>query len=79
MDKDGNVIEECEEGTIDLITNKQLHFLAYSAYTSLKHGFLGKKKRIPIPHCVECGIRLHFPEKINVMLDFVMPSVHSIL
>jgi hypothetical protein len=70
VDKDGNVIQEYEEGTTDLITNKQLRFLAYSAYTSLKHGFLGKKKRIPIPHCVECGIRLHFPEKSKCYVGF---------
>jgi hypothetical protein len=70
VDKDGNVIEEYEEGTTDLITNKQLRFLAYSAYTSLKHGFLGKKKRIPIPHCVECGIHLHFLEKSKCYVGF---------
>ena len=70
VDKDGNVIQEYKEGTTDLITNKQLRFLAYSAYTSLKHGFLGKKKRIPIPHCVECGIRLHFPEKSKCYVGF---------
>jgi hypothetical protein len=59
----GNVVEEYEEGKTDLITNKQLHFLAYSAYTSLRHGFLGKKKRVPIPHCMKCGLCLPFPEK----------------
>jgi hypothetical protein len=70
VDKDGNVVEEYEEGITDLITNKQLRFLAYFAYTSLKHGFLGKKKRIPIPHCMECGIRLHFPEKNKCHVGF---------
>jgi len=37
--------------------NKQLHFLAYAAYTSAKNGYLGKQKHVPIPHCVECGIK----------------------
>jgi hypothetical protein len=37
--------------------NKQLHFLAYAAYTSTKQCYLGKVKCVPILHCVECGIR----------------------
>jgi hypothetical protein len=70
VDDDGNVMDEFEEGRCDVITNKQLRFLCYSAYSSAKHGYLGKKKCVPIPYCVECGIRLHFPEKNHFYVGF---------
>ena len=70
VDSNGEVVEDYEDGKCDIITNKQLCFLAYSAYSSLKHCYLGRKKRIPIPHCVGCGIRLHFPDKNNAYVGF---------
>jgi len=50
--------------------HKQLRFLAYAAYTSAKHGYLGKRKREPIPHCVECGIRCNYPDDNNCYMGF---------
>jgi hypothetical protein len=52
VDFHGNIVVESNDGG-SIITNKQLRFLAYSAYPSAKHVYLGKCKRIPIPHCVE--------------------------
>jgi hypothetical protein len=57
MNEDGIVVDELTEKS-SIITNHQLQFLAYSAFTSMKHGYLGKKKPIPLPHCVQCGIRV---------------------
>jgi hypothetical protein len=51
-------------------SNKQLRFLAYSAYTSAKHGYLGKHKRVWIPHCMECGIRCNYPDENNNYVGF---------
>jgi hypothetical protein len=69
IDADGNIVEGNHDGG-SVITNKQLRFLAYSAYTSAKHGYLGKCKRIPIPHCVESGIRCNFPEENGFYIGF---------
>jgi hypothetical protein len=69
IDADGNIVEGNHDGG-SVITNKQLRFLAYSAYTSAKHGYLGKRKRIPIPHCVESGIRRNFPEENGFYIGF---------
>ncbi len=69
IDSDGNVDHENYDGGT-VITNKQLRFLAYSAYTSAKHGYLGKRKRIPIPYCVESGIRCNFPEENGFYVGF---------
>ncbi len=68
MDSDGNVIDE-EDGC-DAITSKQLHFVAYTEYVSLKHGYLGKRNRVRIPHCVECGIRCNYPDEDNFYIGF---------
>jgi hypothetical protein len=69
VDSDGNVDHENHDGGT-VITNKQLRFLAYSAYTSAKHGYLGKRKRIPIPYSVESGIRCNFPEENGFYVGF---------
>jgi hypothetical protein len=50
VDEAGNVIDCCDSG--DTIGNKQLRFLSYSEYTYMKHGYLGKHNRVPIPNCV---------------------------
>ncbi len=68
VDSDGNIIDE-EDGC-DAITNKQLHFMAYTAYVSLKHGYLEKRNRVRIPHCVECGIRCKYPDDDNFYVGF---------
>ncbi len=68
VDEKGNIVDE-KDG-VDIIGNKQLCFIAYSAYTSLKHGYLGKCNRVKVPHCVECSIRVNFPDDNNVYVGF---------
>jgi hypothetical protein len=48
MDVDDNVISQQLDSATG-ITIKQLHYLAYSAFTASKHGYLGKNKCIPCP------------------------------
>jgi hypothetical protein len=68
VDRDGNIVDDAD-GRVR-IGNKQLRFLAYSAFTSMKHGYLGKHNRIPIPKCVESGIRLNYPDNNNEYVGF---------
>jgi hypothetical protein len=58
--------------------NKQLRFLAYVAYTSTKHGYLGKRKRILIPQCVECGIRCIYPDENHSYVGFKEATIHLV-
>jgi hypothetical protein len=61
MNEDGNVVhDQVDKATA--IKNWQLHFLAYSAFTSAKHGYLGKKNHTSLPLCVQNGIRDQFPD-----------------
>jgi hypothetical protein len=61
MNEDGNVVHnQVDKATT--ITNWQLHFLPYSAFTSAKHDYLEKKNRTPLPFCVQNGIRDQFPD-----------------
>jgi hypothetical protein len=60
VNADGNVLE-VSNGAHGIIGNKQLWSIAYVAYSFLKHGYLGKKNRIKIPNCVECGIQNKYP------------------
>ncbi len=73
VDEKGNVVDE--DDAYDIIGNKQLWFIAYSAYTDMKHGYLGKQKRIKIPYCIECGIRANYPDENNVYVGFKEASV----
>ncbi len=68
MDEAGNVIDCSDSG--DTIGNKQLRFLSYSEYTNMKHGYLGKHNRVPIPNCVVSGIRVSYPDKNNCFVGF---------
>jgi hypothetical protein len=68
-DEDGKVVEELTEKS-RVISNCQLCYLAYSAFTSMKHGYLWKKKRTPLPHCVQCGIRVNYPDEGNSCVGF---------
>ncbi len=68
VDHKGNIVDE-QDG-VDIIGNKQLCFIAYSAYTSLKHGYLGKQNRVKIPHCVKCCIHVNFPDDNNAYVGF---------
>jgi hypothetical protein len=36
----------------------------------MKHGYLGKHNRIPIPKCVESGIRLKYLDTNNTYVGF---------
>jgi hypothetical protein len=69
MDEDGNVVDELTRKA-SIITNCQLQFLAYSAFTSMKHHYLGKKKCLPLPYCIQCGIRVNFPDDHNYYVGF---------
>jgi hypothetical protein len=73
VDKEGNVSNELSE-TITIITNQHLHYLAYCAFSAAKHGFLGKKKRILLPHCIQMGIRSKFPDEHDDYVGFKYPK-----
>ncbi len=47
---DGQLYDEFAEGR-DVVTNKNIHCVAYSIFTALKHGVVGRKKRIKLLHC----------------------------
>jgi hypothetical protein len=40
--------------------------------TSMKHGYLWKRNRMPICKCVESGIRLNYPDINNTYVGFHM-------
>jgi hypothetical protein len=68
VDRHGNIVDDAD-GQVR-IGNKQLRFMAYSAFTSMKHGYFGKRNRIPIPKCVESGIQLNYPDNNNAHVGF---------
>jgi hypothetical protein len=45
---------------VEIKKKGEKHYIAYSAYTSLKHGYLGKHNRVKVPHCVECRMMASF-------------------
>jgi hypothetical protein len=61
MDVDGNIVAE-QLDMATRITNQPLRYLAYSSFTAVKHGYPGKKKRIPFSLCVQTGIQDNFPD-----------------
>ncbi len=67
VDRDGNIVDDDGQARIG---NKQLSFVDCSAFTSMKHGYLGKRNRIPIPKCIESGIRLNYPDNNNAYVGF---------
>jgi hypothetical protein len=69
IDDDGQIYEEFAEGR-NVVTNKNIRCVAYSIFTALKHGVVGRKKRIKLPHCVECGIRTNYPDDNNNYVGF---------
>jgi hypothetical protein len=69
IDDDGQIYEEFAEGR-DVVTNKNIHCVAYSIFTALKYGVVGRKKRIKLPHCVECGICTNYPDDDNNYVGF---------
>jgi len=60
----GTIVDEV--GGPVRIGNKQLQFLAYYLFTAMKHGYLGKHNRKPIPKCIEIGIDQNYPDVNNV-------------
>ena len=44
--------------------------LAYFVFSAAKHRYLGKKKRIPLLHCVQMGIRDKYPDECNDYVEF---------
>ncbi len=69
IDNNGHVWDELTEST-SIITNGHLCYLAYCAFSAAKHGFLGKKKHIPLPHCVQMGIRSKYPDEYDDYVGF---------
>jgi hypothetical protein len=55
------------------ITNKELRFLCYTAYTALKFGYLGKGNIYRAPHCMESGIRCNDPEDNGSYTGYYSP------
>jgi hypothetical protein len=70
VDGHGNIVDEDDAGGHVRIGNKQLRFLAYSMFTSMKHGYLGKHNRKLLPRCVESPIHLKYPDVNNTYLGF---------
>jgi hypothetical protein len=48
LDNAGNVVDDTVDSAT-IVTNHHLRFLSYSAFTAAKDGYLGKKRRIPLP------------------------------
>lgn len=69
IDNDGNVGDQ-SSGSSSIVKNSHLQYLAYCTFSSAKHGYLGKNKRIPLPHCVQMGIRANYPDKCDVYVGF---------
>jgi hypothetical protein len=74
----GQLIVDSIQGTIttshstDLSSiNKSRRFAAYQMYTRVKHGYLGKGNRTPLPKCVTDYIRSNFPDKENCYVGFL--------
>jgi hypothetical protein len=65
----GNIVDEILD-TCAPITNHQLQYLAYAAFTSVKHGYLGKKKQIPLANCVLNGIWDVYPDVDHLYVGF---------
>ncbi|KAM4051561.1 kelch-like protein 2 isoform 3-T3 [Anomaloglossus baeobatrachus] len=50
---------------------------AYRSFQSWAHGFLGPKRRIPIPACVVCLVRSTFPDPPRKRNSCLAPSKYS--
>jgi hypothetical protein len=68
VDECGIVVDGYNSSTV--IGNKQLCFVAYSLYITLQYGSLGKCNHVPIPSCVEQGIREKFPNSNKCYIGF---------
>jgi hypothetical protein len=68
VDGQGNIVDGVDGQCT--IGNKQLHFLAYSMFTAMKHGYLGKHNRKPIPSCIECGVHQDYPDVNKTYVGF---------
>lgn len=68
VDGAGNVTDCSDSG--DTIGNNQLRFLSYSEYSYMKHGYLRKHNRLPIPNCMVCGIHQSYRDKNNFYVGF---------
>ena len=53
------------EGVNDRLTdrNQRLRYTACRAYTAWVHGYLGRRQRREIPHCVMKRFRMRFPDQ----------------
>ena len=69
IDMDGNVTGVMTDST-SKVTNRHLRYLAYCAFSAAKHGYLGRKKRIPLPHCVENGVKEKYPDECEAYVGF---------
>jgi len=74
----GQSIVESVQGTISTShstnlssINKSRRFAAYRLYTRVKHGYLGKGNRTPLPKCVTDYIRSIFPDKEDSYVGFL--------
>ncbi len=55
----------------ECLSNKTFHNAAYTMYAGVKFGYLGKRNRRALPHCVMNGIRLNFPDPNKFYVGFV--------
>jgi hypothetical protein len=69
IDMDGNVTGVMTDST-SKVTNRHLRYLAYCTFSAAKHGYLGRKKRIPLPHCIEIGVREKNPDECEDYVGF---------
>jgi hypothetical protein len=69
IDVDGNVTGVMTDST-SIVTNCHLHYLAYCAFSAAKDGYLGTKKRIPLPDCIEIGVREKYPDECKDYMRF---------
>lgn len=55
--------------------HEKLRYTGYRAYTAWVHGFLGRRNRIEIPHCVQKAIRRRFPDPQQEYTGFQPPEL----
>jgi hypothetical protein len=77
IDESCNIVDGHDGSTV--IGNKQLRFIAYSVFTSMKHGYLGKRNRVQLPICVEHGIHDTFPDSNILTLDLKVQRLFNYL
>ena len=52
------------------LANDNMRFIAYKQFISWTYGYLGKKKRKPLPNCVIKAIRQTYPDPRGIYVPY---------